>query len=81
MNRRQKWDWSFENRVFTVWPWEKTKLEEEKEEEDRRRIEWDQEWVEQPVTDGSQPVQQLQPPPPSASWNPFSRLKQSKVRK
>ena len=81
MNRRQKWDRSFENTRFRSW--ETTELQKEKEEEDRRRMEWDQEWVErleQPVTDGSQPLQP-QTPPPTALWNFFSRLKQSKARK
>jgi hypothetical protein len=81
MNRRQKWDRSFENRRFTSY--ETTERQKEKEEEDRRRVEWDQEWDQQPVMDESQPlqvVQPLQPPPPSA-WNPFTRLKQLRLRK
>ena len=44
MNRCQKWDQSFENKRFTSG--ETTEFQKEKEEEDRRRMEWDQEWVE-----------------------------------
>ena len=78
MNRRQKWDRSFENRLLRgdndFW------CQLEREEEDRRRMKWDEEHL-GPLTadrDGGQlPLQPLPPDippidPQRQPWNPLS---------
>ena len=53
MNRRQNWDRTFEIKLFN-YRGEKPAFQEEKEEEDCRRMKWDQEHI-GPLVAGRQP--------------------------
>jgi hypothetical protein len=54
MNRRQKWDRNLEN-ILLESGREETGFQNEKEEEDRRRMKWDQEHAGLPVVNEEQP--------------------------
>jgi len=74
MNRRQKWDRSFENRLLS-WSGDNGWFQQEKEEEDRRRMKWDEEHI-GPLTADRDRGQLLDPPPDippigPQPWNPF----------
>jgi hypothetical protein len=60
MNRRQKWDRSFENRLLSMV--KRLVPIGKKEEEDRRRMKWDEEHI-GPLTADRDGGQLLQPPP------------------
>ena len=82
MNRRQKWDRSFENMLLEFG--EETRFQEEKEEEGCRRMKWDQDHRGPgPLEADGRQLPPDAPPIDPKPWKPFSRwcLKRSKLRK
>jgi len=68
MNRRQKWDRSFENKLLRSR--DNSWFQQEKEEEDRRRMNWDEEHIGPLTADRLHPPPDIPPVDPQP-WNLF----------